>query len=105
MIIYKGDQYSLPIKIKTKDGEPITPEQVDGVKINVNGVTEVYPNGALVFDAETSQWLYPLTQTETLGLYGKRVKVQCQIRVGDCMRGTPYKMVDIGSQVIKEVWE
>ena len=104
MVVYQGDQYPLRIKLITKRQRMIlTPEIVEGVKIRFGEETKTYPNGGLEFDEESKCWIFPLTQAQSINEHFK-AKMQCQVKWGHKIRGTEYKMIEVNSQSIKEVW-
>lgn len=109
-VIVQGDQYGIIIPIfRVYRGEsenertPVTPSDVDGVKIKIDKFEEAYP-GNLSFDEELNSWIFPLKQEMSLKLYGTR-KVQVQIKSGGTVQSSLAKCIDINNNIIKEVWD
>ena len=105
-VIQQGDQYSLEVSILGDDGLPITPDGIDGVKIELGDISKRYP-GELTFDGESDVWLFPVTQEETLSLAG-HVKFQTQVNFGGTppqILGSPKETVYVADSIIKEVWD
>jgi hypothetical protein len=78
----QGDAYSLPIVLR--QGELlITPEMVQQVEITIVNLTQTYP-GAVNYDEENGQWLFPLTQEQTFAFKaGRTLPVQTRIKFND----------------------
>lgn len=103
--MYQGDQYKIPFTINMGN-TMVTPEICEGVKIEIAGTTKEYP-GEVTWDSETSKWLYPVTQEQSLSIKGK-YKMQIQVNFG----GDPATIISsevteeaIGKSVILEEWD
>lgn len=99
-MIYQGDQYLIPITV-TKQGVPITPSDIDGIKIKIGKFLEKYPEGNLIFSE--GQWFFPLTQEQSLS-FNHSVDVQVQTLIGNEIKGSGVAKVDIGNSIIKDEW-
>ncbi len=112
MVIIQGDQYGISIPItrvshkgtEQEERIPITPANVDGVKVKIDKFEDSYPNGNLVYNDELERWVFPLTQEMSLKLYGER-KAQVQIKQGDIIQGSTWKEIYIDTNIIKEEWD
>lgn len=103
-MMLQGDQYSLMIPIMS-GCDPITPDMIEGVKIQVGDVVKLYP-GDLEYDSKMKCWLYPLTQEQTLGMRG-RVTAQVQVNFGGDpaqIIGAKPKDIFIDNSLIKKEW-
>lgn len=78
----QGDAYKLPVVLR--QGELlITPEMVHRLEITIGNLTRTYP-GAVSYDKENGQWLFPLTQEQTFAFKaGNTSPVQARIKFGD----------------------
>lgn len=65
MVIFQGDQYSIPIKISHR-GETITPNSVDDVVIAIGDIVRSYRENTLFY--EDDKWLFPIYKEETMRL-------------------------------------
>ena len=100
----QGDQYQMPLTIKMGETD-ITPDNCAGVKVSVGGTVKEYP-GAITYDAESGEWLYPLTQAQTLGMHGLAV-VQIQVNMGGDFPEiitSEATCEPIGETIIQEAW-
>lgn len=78
----QGDAYSLPIVLR-QGGLLITPEMVLRLEITIGNLTRTYP-GAVRYDADGGQWLFPLTQEQTFAFQaGRTPPVQARIKFND----------------------
>lgn len=105
-ILHQGDQLVLRIPI-TFNCKPVTPDNIEGVKIRIGDIQHKYPNGELMFDSESKKWLFPLTQEQTLNMQGQ-VDRMVQLNFG----GDPATILSckvesdkIEKTIIKEVWD
>lgn len=102
----QGDQYSIMFAIK-KAGEPLTPDDVEGVRVHIGGIERRYPDGGLDWDAESRTWLFPVSQSETLQLRGL-VAAQVQVDFGGSPRqivGSTVERFRVDESVIRRVWD
>lgn len=67
MVIYQGDQYSIPFVIKRK-GEKVTPDTVSDVVIAIGDIVRAYSEGTLTYSTADEVWLFPIYREETLKL-------------------------------------
>jgi hypothetical protein len=79
MAIYQADQYYKPYIIK-RNGEIVTPENVDDVAIAINDEEQRYSEGTLAFF--DGKWLYHLTAEKTKKMQGVQ-KSQIEVVIGD----------------------
>lgn len=78
----QGDAYSLPIVLR-QGKLLITPEMVLRLEITIGNLTRTYP-GAVRYDADGGQWLFPLTQEQTFAFQaGRTPPVQARIKFND----------------------
>ena len=97
MVIYQGDQYSIPFYVKMGE-ESITPENSKDVVIALGDNAKGYAEGKLVF--LDGSYLYKLTAEETL-LLDDDVSCQVQVFIGkDVLHSKPFT---VKIKEIKEV--
>lgn len=110
-VIIQGDEYGIATPIyrvqhkgtEQEERTPVTPANVDGVKIKIDVFEEKYP-GNLTYNDELEAWVFPLTQSMSLKLYGQR-KVQVQIKHDGIIRNSGHKLIIIEDNIIKEEWD
>ena len=78
-VIHQGDQYYLPFYIEN-DSNPITPNDIDDVRIKVGNIIKVYSKGGLLYD--NNIWLFPIVQKNSLKWQGP-IDCQLQFKQGD----------------------
>lgn len=61
MIIQQGDQYAIPIKIKSGN-DVITPENCSDVRVKINDKMMSYSSGELLYNAIEQNWQFTLTE-------------------------------------------
>ena len=98
----QGDQYALPITVKTKAGLTITDEDVSKVRIKLGEVDDNYPDGDVTYDSDTGKWLLPLTQEQTLQMEHVRLQVRVVYPNGDIINSAP-QVINVREADIKEV--
>lgn len=103
-MIQQGNQYPLPIKI-ISNNQPITPTDVDDVRIQVGDYLYSYQDGGLTFNIETNEWIFPLTEQMTQSFTNLRTPVQVGIKKNDRFIYSAIQNVDVGKSIIKETWE
>ena len=64
----QGDAYDIHLTLVKEDDTPITDADVSKVNITFGGTTKSYPDGAVTYDADEGEWLYPVTQAQTIGM-------------------------------------
>ena len=64
----QGDAYDIHLTLIDEDNTPITDADVSKVNITFGGTTKSYPDGAVTYDADEGEWLYPVTQAQTIGM-------------------------------------
>ena len=101
-IIYQGDQYLLPIKIKAGDIQ-ITPDIIDGLRVKLGKFEKRYPDGGVTF--EDGVWYYPLTQQESRKFCLCTIPLQMELHFqsGDIVV-TEQKKYKKGANILKGVW-
>lgn len=77
--IHQGDQYYLPFYIEN-DSAPITPNDIDDIRIKIDNIVKVYSKGGLLY--EDNIWLFPISQKNSLEWKGP-LECQIQFKQGD----------------------
>lgn len=101
--IYKGDQYLISVPISF-NGEPVTPENVAGVRVQLDSRLCEWPNGELEFDAGAGTWNYPLLEDQSRLINAGKGKMQVGIRIDDNYLYSAVKDVIISDSIIKKRW-
>ena len=100
MKIYQADQHFVKFKI-TQDGEAVTPDNVDGVRIYLGGVVQEYPKGLLSFDGE--HWLFYL-QADKSAHFPENAPCQIEIKRGDVRQHSAVFTADVAKSLLKGDW-
>lgn len=101
-IIYQGDQYALPIKIKQGD-TVISDEMVEKLRIGVDQFVDKYPDGGITYD--NGYWLFPLTEEMTYQLLGGEGEIQAQVLFpNDVIISSVVYNGSIGQSLLRGVW-
>lgn len=99
--IYQADQYYIPFRVEM-DGAVVKPADVDGVRIALGGVVQVYPDGMLSFDGEEN-WMFGLSAEESQSMIGS-VSCQVEIKKGANRQHSEVFYVDVKKSILKGVW-
>ena len=99
----RGDAYCLPIMIETESGTA-SADSFTNVEVCIgNTIRKTMSSGEVIYDAERSLFLVPLTQEETFGLHGRaRVNVRCKYPSGDVI-GVDLGVLEFSPSLSKEV--
>ena len=106
MPMHQGDQYSILVSIN-KGGDPLTPAEVEGVKVRIGAEERRYPDGTLTYSADEQAWLFPVTQADTLAMMGMQ-RAQVQVNFGGTpaqIIGSAIEQVNIDNSVIRSEWD
>lgn len=75
----QGDAYNIPVTISDSEGLVVTSMMVQTIEIMIGALRKTYPDDISYSDG---QWLFPLTQTESMTL-GGRESVQVRVKFND----------------------
>ena len=103
MDIRKGEQYAIPFEI-TVEGTPVTPEDCDGVRIQVGDRMCEYPGGDLTYDSEDGVWLYPLTEEQSRAMFPGDRKAQVAVKYGDDIVMSDPQKITVKNSIITRRW-
>ena len=103
MVIYKGEQFFIPFDVKIGN-DPVTPEDVDGVRIKVGDRLCQWPDGELEYNSEEGAWMYWLTEAQSLELLAGPRSAQVAVKLGDNIFKTDILPVSVKDTIIKERW-
>ncbi len=98
--IYQADQYYIPFRVE-QDGKIVKPEDVDGVRLSLGGVTQSWPDGGLIFRGE--HWMFRLTAAHSEKLIGS-VPCQVEIKRGEDRQHSRVHHVDVQRSILKGEW-
>ena len=104
MKIQQGEQYAIPISIKS-GSEVITPENCSDVRVKIDDIMISYENGSgdLSYNSADKTWCFPLTEDISFK-YPDSIQVQVAVKFDDDYVYSPVQRVDIGRSIIKEKW-
>ena len=99
----RGDAYCLPIEIETDSGTA-TADSFTDVEVCIgNTIRKMLSSGEIIYDAERSVFLVPLTQEETFGLHVRtRVNIRCKYSSGDVI-GVDLGVIEFAPALSREV--
>ena len=75
----QGDQYRLPVRLKHRDGSPLTKSEVKELEVFIGQFRKTLSEGTVTFDAEENVFYVFVTQKETFMFHGD-VKIQARVR-------------------------
>ena len=103
MGIKQGDQYLIPIKIKS-GGVPLNVEIVDVVEVTFGELTKEYPT-EITYDSETSAFLFPVRQDETFAFRAGSLKMDVRVKFhgGDVVGLQDLVSVNIPKALSREI--
>lgn len=78
--IMQGDSYGIPITIEF-DGGIGTPDNLLDVEVVLGDIKKSYSEGKLTFDDENNQYIFPLTQTDSLAMAASYNRAQIRIKL------------------------
>lgn len=104
MEIWQGEQYALPVEILFEDSSAVTPENVDGVRVQVDRVLHEWPDGEIEYSEELGAWLFPLKEAETLTMLAGSRWVQTAVKLGDDIIKSPAFEIEVGRSIIRKRW-
>ena len=100
----QGDSYGIPIEIKQKDGEVVTPTVVEDVEIAVGHIIKTFKTGGVGYDATEGKWVFILTQEESFKLPASTVKAQVRVMWDEThVEGASLGYIDVEESLSKEV--
>lgn len=104
MRIQQGDQYAIPVSIKSGN-EVITPENCSDVRVKIDDVMISYEGGTgqLSYNDRDKTWCFPLTEDISFG-YDNSIQIQVGVKFDDDFVYSPVQRIDIGRSIIKEMW-
>lgn len=100
--IYQGDQYYIPFTVK-QDGKVVTPADVDGLRAAVGGVIQTYPDGDLIFDEKTENWMFRLKAEDSQRMTGN-VPCQFEFKKGADRQHGDVFYVNAKQSILKGEW-
>lgn len=96
----QGDAYGVPFVIRQGD-TTVTPDMVESVELTIGTLSRLYP-GEVTYDEAKKQWLYPLTQEQTLAFAEGAVSTQVRVKLvnGDVVgaKGGAIRVVESQSK-------
>lgn len=104
MKIQQGDQYAIPITIKS-GSEVITPENCSDVRVKIDNLMISYDGGAgnLSYNSTDKTWCFPLSEDISFK-YSDSIQVQVAVKFDDDYVYSPVQRIDIGRSIIKDKW-
>lgn len=77
----QGDAYAVPFVIR-QGGTAVTPQMVTAVELTIGTLSRVWP-GEVSYDEKKGQWLFPLTQEQTMAFAEGKVPTQVRVKFLD----------------------
>ena len=103
MIVYRGDQYAIPFKVRI--GKTIvTPELVDDVRIQIDGDLREESAESLIFNPDKNTWDYYVTEDFTRRLAHGSVSYQVGVKLGSEIRYSSPGKIRLGDNIIEKRW-
>lgn len=105
MKIQQGDQYAIPISIKS-GSEVITPENCSDVRVKIDDELISYNGGTgeLTYNSADRTWCFPLSETTSFGYANSSIKIQVAVKFDDDFVYSSVQQIDIGRSIIKDKW-
>lgn len=103
LIVHKGEQFYVPVEVAV-NGQNVSPEDVDGVRIQIGDRLCEWPDGELEYDGEENVWLYNLKESQTMVMHAGRQKAQIAVMIGDAILETDVFGIDVRESIIKKRW-
>lgn len=103
MRIQQGDQYAIPIKIKSGE-DIITPDNCTDARVKIDKTLLDYSSGGITFNATDNTWCFPLTEEMSFG-YDNIIHIQIAVKFDDDFIYSPLQQIDVGNSLIKEFWD
>ena len=101
--IIKGESYKIPFVLKN-DGEPVTNNDVDGVRIRLGNQVAYYPDGILEYNPESATWDFPMSQKNTYSIIGKTINYQVQVKINGDVHSSDETAIKIKESMFKTEW-
>lgn len=79
MTILQGDAYLIPVNI-TRDGKPVTEEDISDIEIILGGISKLYPGEVTYAEGK---FCFPLTQDESFGIDADRYDLLVRPKFND----------------------
>lgn len=99
----QGDSYKIPIEILAEDGAT-DPTVFDEVEIVFGHIVKTLSSGAVTYDPTKKEFLFPVTQKETMNMPPK-VKAQVRVKLNGSndVIGIDFGEVDVVKTLSKAV--
>ena len=103
MNIHRGEQFAVPFEIFI-DEDSVTPENVDGLRVQLGDRLCEWPDGELEYDDDSGAWLYPLTEQQSLALCPGHRSAQVAVLIGDDIFESDVVGVRVSDSIIQRRW-
>ena len=102
----QGDSYGIPIVLRDKDsGVVIRPEDVLDIEVAYGHIIKYHSKEEVVFDEDSQNWVFFVTQEETFGLPVSQVKIIVRIHwPNGYVQGIEAGEEDVKGSTSKEVF-
>nr|DAJ64002.1 MAG TPA: hypothetical protein [Caudoviricetes sp.] len=77
----QGDAYAVPFVIRQGETK-VTPDMVETVELTIGMLSRLYP-GEVTYDQKKGQWLFPLTQEQTMDFAEGSIPTQVRVKFMD----------------------
>lgn len=103
MDIIKGESYKVPFVVKD-NGNIVTSNDVDGVRIRLGNQIAYYPDGILEYNPEAQTWDFPMSQKNTYSIIGKTINYQVQVKINGEVHSSVETEIKIKESMFKTEW-
>ena len=103
MDIIKGESYKVPFVIKD-NGDIVTSNDIDGVRIRLGNQIAYYPDGILEFNSEDGTWEFPMSQKNTYSIIGQTINYQVQVKINGEIHSSKDTKIKIEESMFKTEW-
>ena len=103
MVVYQGDQYAIPFKVRI-GSTIITPENSDDVRIQIEDTLYQASDNTLHFNSLKNTWDIFLTEEMTRAFSSGTVEYQVGVKIGENIRHTSKRRLKIDNNIIKAEW-
>jgi len=76
----QGDAYNIQFIIIRDDNTIVTPSMISEVEIVIGTLRKTYSSGIITYSEYDQNWLFPISQSESLALSASNQPVQARIK-------------------------
>lgn len=99
----KGEAYSVAFRLKN-NGNPISDQVVDGVRIALNNQVASWPDGTLTYSTDDQTWRFPMTQANSYAMVGGSADYQAQIKIAGEVYSAKMRKIKVDETMFRKEW-